>query len=121
MSWYEFSQNNSGGSFITNKKVCHRVYIEAADADEANSKAETLGIYFNGIESGEDCPCCGDRWYPAEGEGDKFPYSYTKELVFNTPEEYMQYLANTYGWNMKPEARLYYNDGRVLEICKENK
>lgn len=29
--FYLFSQNNSGGSFIVNDKVCHRLFIEADD------------------------------------------------------------------------------------------
>ena len=33
--WYEFNQNNSGGSFVVDDKVCHRIYIEAEDFREA--------------------------------------------------------------------------------------
>jgi hypothetical protein len=47
--FYEFDQNNSGGSFVVNDKVCHRVIID---------KAETLGIHFDGWG---DCSCCGNR------------------------------------------------------------
>ena len=61
--FYTFTQNNSGGSFITDEAIAHYVIIEADSADEANSIAESKGIYFNGCEIGEDCPCCGDRWY----------------------------------------------------------
>ena len=62
MNWYNFSQNNSGGSFMVNDKVCHELYIEAETFDEAVSKAEFLGCYWNGVGDGIDCPCCGDRW-----------------------------------------------------------
>lgn len=62
MNWYKFSQNNSGGSFITNDKVCHMLYIEAETFKEAVIKAESLGCYWNGVADGIDCPCCGDRW-----------------------------------------------------------
>ena len=62
MNWYKFSQNNSGGSFITNDKVCHMLYIEAGTFKEAVIKAESLGCYWNGVADGIDCPCCGDRW-----------------------------------------------------------
>ena len=62
MSWYKFSQNNSGGSFITNDKVCHMLYVEAETFREAVVKAESLGCYWNGVADGIDCPCCGDRW-----------------------------------------------------------
>lgn len=63
MKFYEFSQNNTGGSFVTDDKLCHRVVIEATSEKEAIQKAEEIGIYFDGVENGMDCPCCGDRWY----------------------------------------------------------
>lgn len=60
---YEFSQNNSGGGFEENDKICHTVVIQAGSAKEANKKAEELGVYFDGCDKGLDCSCCGDRWY----------------------------------------------------------
>lgn len=63
LKFYEFSQNNSGGSFVVDDKVCHRLFVEAESEDEANSIAENLGCYWNGVDEGSDCPCCGDRWY----------------------------------------------------------
>jgi hypothetical protein len=59
---YEYSQNNSGGSFTVDDEVTIRVYIEADSAGEANRKAEEFGIYFDGYG---DCPCCGNRWQEA--------------------------------------------------------
>lgn len=35
--------------------------FEAASEDEAIERAKDV-IYFNGVEKGFDCPCCGDRW-----------------------------------------------------------
>jgi hypothetical protein len=63
--WYEFSQNNSGGSFTIDPRdgLGPRVWIEAESADDANDRAESLGIYFNGCDREIDCDCCGDRWY----------------------------------------------------------
>lgn len=61
---YLFSQNNSGGYFVIDDKLCPRVYIKAVSAEEANKKAEEIGIYFDGVAKDIDCPCCGDRWYP---------------------------------------------------------
>jgi hypothetical protein len=38
------------------------------------------GIYFNGVEDGQDCECCGDRWYPQLNYiGDDEP------IVYGTP------------------------------------
>jgi len=71
--WFEFRQNNSGGSFIYDHHVGITVYIQAFSPQEANTKAQQIGIYFDGVGEdgydddgepmGRDCPCCGDRWY----------------------------------------------------------
>ena len=66
MEWYMFDQNNSGGSFIVNDNVCHRLFIEAESFGDAVEKAEELGCYWDGVAEGRDCPCCGDRWYPTD-------------------------------------------------------
>jgi hypothetical protein len=65
--FFEFYQNNSGGSFDIDDErgIGARVWIEAVDADHANSRAEDIGIYFDGVMSGYDCECCGDRWHSA--------------------------------------------------------
>ena len=62
LKWYCFKQNNTGGFFIIDDKVCHNIYIEAVSFREAVEKAEELGCYWDGVSSGRDCPCCGDRW-----------------------------------------------------------
>lgn len=81
--FYEFNQNNSGGSFDISDTLAHFVIIEAYSADQANAIAKSLGIYFDGCDDETDCPCCGDRWYRAWGEGDKTPMIYGKD-----PSEY---------------------------------
>ena len=68
LKFYQFTQNNSGGSFESNDKVCHRIIIEANNEDEAIYKAESLGCYWNGVSNGNDCECCGDRWYCSPNE-----------------------------------------------------
>lgn len=62
--FFEFQQNNSGGSFVEDAKrgIGPRVWVEAMNAKDANARAEDIGIYFNGCQSGMDCACCGDRW-----------------------------------------------------------
>ena len=62
MNWYQFEQNNSGGYFDVNDKVCHRLFIEAESLGDAIKKAENLGCYWDGVFNNIDCPCCGDRW-----------------------------------------------------------
>ena len=73
--FYEFHQNNSGGSFDIDDKagIGPRVWVEATSADHADSRARELGIYFDGVSQGMDCGCCGDRWHQAWGEGKAAP------------------------------------------------
>ena len=149
MNFYEFGQNNSGGSFTINDKLCHRVYIEAESHRMANSKLEDLGGYFDGVENDRDCDCCGDRWYEVSAsDAMEFPKTYGTfteerakelsekynvearkckqvaiigdekrnwELVFTAIDQYAQWVADEYGWT-SPDVRIYYADGKVLEI-----
>ena len=82
--FYEFSQNNSGGVFDHDEKrgIGHYVIVEADDWNDANDKAERIGIYFDGCANGMDCPCCGNRWSPMwEGtKGDPVPSHYGQPL-----------------------------------------
>jgi hypothetical protein len=62
LKWFTFRQNNSGGRFTVDDDVDVNVIIQANDAAEANELAQRVGIYFNGVNDGIDCECCGDRW-----------------------------------------------------------
>ena len=61
--YYEYSQNNSGGSFT---KPAITVFIEADSPEAADVVAVKNGLYFDGDG---DCECCGDRWYRASEYG----------------------------------------------------
>ena len=118
--FYKFSQNNTGGSFEVDDKLCHRLFIEAENAKTANKKAKELGAYFNGCYKGLDCDCCGDRWYKVD-ENDKIDLesvSKSFEIDFKTIKDYAQYLANKYGWT-KPDARIFYADNSIDEVFSE--
>lgn len=108
MPFYQFDQNNSGGSFDVDDKVCHRLFIEADSEEEATSKAEFLGVYFNGCDDGIDCYCCGDRWYGSEEVESPHPYG-------DSIEEIAQYHADHYGWTT-PDCRIFYKSGEVKEV-----
>ena len=145
-NFYEFTQNNSGGHFIVNDKLCHRIIIESDTEEKAEDKAFDLGVYYNGVENGMDCPCCGDRWYSPSKI--TFPYLYgkfteegaqkvketidveivdakkaffgrDKDVIFNKVEDYAQYLANDYSWTT-PDIRIFYLDGTIKEISKQS-
>lgn len=62
--FFKFAQNNSGGSFDIDDAagIGPRVWIEANDEAHAMQRARDIGLYFDGVEKGNDCPCCGDRW-----------------------------------------------------------
>ena len=67
MTYYIYRQNNSGGHFDVDLDIGLNinVIVEADSIGEANTKAREIGIYFNGVASGIDCECCGDRWCEA--------------------------------------------------------
>ena len=76
--FYIFDQNNSGGYW--DKVLGYVVIIEAETPEKANEKAEEIGIYFDGVESGEDCECCGDRWCEVDEYDAIEPENLAKEL-----------------------------------------
>jgi hypothetical protein len=71
LKWYEYSQNNSGGSFDHDPDagIGYAVWVQARNYEEANRRAEQIGLYFDGEG---DCSCCGDRWsdkwYESDGQ-----------------------------------------------------
>ena len=117
--FYELTQNNSGGSFEVNEKLAHLLFIEADSVEEACLFAESLGCYWDGVDEGWDCDCCGDRWHrPWDNDGVTYPYEWSDGIVFNSVEEHAQYLANNYGMTV-PDSRIFYKDGTVKEIFSQ--
>jgi hypothetical protein len=107
--FFHFNQNNSGGSFDIDENVAHHVIIEARNANEANRKAASIGIYFDGVDDGMDCECCGDRWYSAWGEGEAEPLLYG-----DPPEQYVDMFTR----KGEPFCHVYYLDGRKVTYRK---
>lgn len=87
--FYTFSQNNSGGTFDVDEKrgIAETVIVEAYSADEANSRAEQIGLYFDGEG---DCPCCGNRWTAcySDNEGTDVPSFYGTPIEQLEPSWY---------------------------------
>lgn len=110
--FYEYMQNNSGGSFSKSEQdgICEYVIIEALNVEQANTRAEDIGLYFDGCNNGNDCPCCGDRWYRAyESDGSEVP------SIYGEPIEKME--KNFYREN----CFVHYLDGTFKKIeFKEN-
>jgi hypothetical protein len=115
-SFYEFKQNNSGGYFEINDTLCEIMVIEADNETEANSIAEDLGCYWNGVKRKIDCRCCGNRWYPAsciiwqDAGGENNEYKTVEEYYNKQDKSYCN--GNIY-------CRIFYKDGTVLEITKQ--
>lgn len=108
MAFWLWDQHNSGGAFIMDDDLAHRVYIEADSFEEAEAKAMDLGVYYEGVAEGYDCDCCGDRWYrPTEL---KFPIQWNEQRAFYDVEPYAEYLKKMYGWG-PIDYHIYYKDG----------
>jgi hypothetical protein len=97
-AFFRFSQNNSGGSFFEDEAIGlgPEVYIEANSPDHANERAESIGIYFDGVEDDIDCSCCGDRWYRVWGD----------DRGVASP-------ANEFPSRWRPRAYVHHLDGRI--------
>ncbi len=104
MPFYEFHQNNSGGSFEVDDAhgIGPRVWIEGASVADAITRAETIGIYFDGCAIGRDCPCCGDRWYkPWRDDGSLQPE-----------------IDSEYDFNWHPTVYVHRRDGEIERHVK---
>lgn len=104
--FYTFRQNNSGGHFTINDEVAEVVIIEAYDAIDANRRAERIGIYFDGVDNGRDCDCCGDRWYKQYEYDRKDEGTETPEVWGQTIEEYLNGR-----WSFGKNVYVYHKDG----------
>jgi hypothetical protein len=107
--FFTFNQNNTRGIYDITGWLAHHVIVEADNVREANEIAKGIGIYFEGCESGNDCSCCGDRWYSQWDEEDG-----TEE-----PEIYGKPAKKFRPWLRPCEYRIHYKDGKVESgICK---
>lgn len=86
--FYEYRQNNSGGSFIIDEDrgLSVEVIVEADSVADADRRAESIGLYWKGCRDGRDCTCCGDRWSQFWGwgdgaDGDPVPSIYQRPLI----------------------------------------
>lgn len=107
--FYNYSQNNSGGSFICDeeKGIGEYVIIEALSADDANQRAERIGLYFDGWG---DCPCCGNRWSSAwEDSGYDIP------SIYGTP------ISEAKESFFRKDVFIHYIDGRIERIDLQSK
>ena len=95
--FYTFRQNNSGGSFVG----VQFLIVEANSSIEANELAQTYcDVYFDGVNEGIDCDCCGDRWYPVdESDGSDIPLIYGRNPILDDREFDIRYANGS--WYMR--------------------
>lgn len=107
MAFFMWNQNNSGGHFVVDDDLTWQAVIESDDYQQAEIYALGIGVYYDGVDSGHDCSCCGDRWY----EG--------KELDTGgqTLVEHLQEYADNYGWK-DPSVIIHYADGTKGTITR---
>ena len=130
LKWFEYSQNNSGGSFHKDDDVSITVLVQATSSAKADRDAvEKAGVYFNGCASGADCSCCGDRWHEAWDDAGMESFK-THHWVtgvgyetntYNTIEEWAEAQAKIESWSKTGESAviLYYADGTKTVYYKE--
>ena len=93
MKFFHFHQNNSFGLF---KGPANHVVVEAENASDANDRAQTVGVYFDGCDDGLDCLCCGNRWSRqwSDATGDDVPMVYGSPVLFNGENHVLVVYAN---------------------------
>ena len=109
--FYTYNQNNSSGFFVLDDTVTHHVIVEADSHEDANSRAEGVGLYFDGCRKGFDCSCCGDRWsrqWPDEGD--------PEPMIYDTP---VASFTEMFAQKGQRYAYVYYKDGSKVAFGQE--
>lgn len=106
--FYTFVQTNSLGTWVVDAELGGLTVIEAYSSEEANERAQALGIYFNGVKERKDCECCGDRWYSVTaGDGKDKPEYYGTEITLDN------HMQDTFLRHYS--IRIHYLDGNVVK------
>lgn len=119
--FYTFRQNNSFGTFEYDETrgIAVNVIVEANSAEDANVRAEAIGLYFDGAG---DCPCCGNRWheqytFQSEDPGTEVPSVYEDEVkpgeTFPGPKEGERFGPIKWASDKQFEGFIHYKDGSI--------
>jgi hypothetical protein len=104
----------AAGPSTPQKGISHHVIIEAGSPSHADDRAESIGLYFHGVNDGRDCECCGDRWHAKArfGDGEDLPSVYG-DVVSDAevcPDPSAKWMGND------PEGYIHYLDGTVKKF-----
>lgn len=113
--FFHYHQNNSGGGMDIDDNIHINIIIEAKDNLHADTLAQQIGIYFDGIEKGEDCECCGDRWSRqcSVQDGEDYPNLYGRKVT-----SYKKELLPFANGKVNILGYIYYLDGRKEVIVE---
>jgi hypothetical protein len=109
MPFFEYSQKNPGGAFDVDHKrgISRIVIIEADSADEANRKAEGIGLYF---DEEDGCSTCGERWYEvSDRDAESVPCHYgepIQDVIWDGTHDYKWIRGGA-------EAYVHFKDGLI--------
>lgn len=99
--FYHFSQNNSGGYFVTDEDngVGEDMIIEATSPTNAWDRLREIGDKVDGFW--DYCDCCGERWYYHADKGTETPTIYGQpanehETYRKDGKKYIHYLDNSF-------------------------
>ncbi|QHZ59976.1 hypothetical protein PJKIFABJ_00021 [Pseudomonas phage PE09] len=76
--WYEFDQNNSGGYFERDDFVSDVVFVQAMNADQAETIMRGM---IDNADAWNWCECCGERWSFWRVRGYEVPTRYESPVT----------------------------------------
>lgn len=78
--FYTFSQNNSGGYFVTSDEhgIGEYVSVQGTSKADALHRFDLIGQMVDGFH--EYCECCGERWSTWSPEAGEVPTMYGEPL-----------------------------------------
>ena len=104
---YVYWQNNSGGYFKEIRKTYKDnmlilpvrrnspVYNDYSNLAVADKEVIPKEVYFDGVEKGYDCSCCGDRWSRLDEWDEKekiYIYEDMVEFEKSQPKKFSYYV-----------------------------
>lgn len=113
--WCEYFQSLVGDEYHENDKLCCHILIEADSCEEANNKAQSMGIQFIEDCEYENSDC---RWSKCYYEL-TFPSFWDEMVILDNPLDYCHFIfkrRHKITKVTKVHSRIFYKDGTVKEV-----